>query len=74
MVGGDVTGRNQSGCEGCRVPADFHDLAMAFQPIVDVRERCIFAYEALVRGPQNQSAYSVISAVAPDQMYGFDQQ
>ena len=47
---------------------------MAFQPIVDLRERRIFAYEALVRGPQNQSAHSVISAVAPDQMYGFDQQ
>ncbi|HEY8245786.1 MAG TPA: hypothetical protein VIG38_00675 [Hyphomicrobium sp.] len=27
------------------------DISMAFQPIVDVGERSIFAYEALVRGP-----------------------
>ena len=46
---------------------------MAFQPIVDLRLRQIYAYEALVRGPNNQSAYSVLSQVTPANRYAFDQ-
>ncbi len=46
---------------------------MAFQPIVDVTANAVFAYEALVRGPQNQSAYSILSQVTPENRYAFDQ-
>ncbi len=44
---------------------------MAFQPIVQASG--IFAYEALVRGPEGQSAGSVLSQVNAANMYAFDQ-
>ncbi len=46
---------------------------MAFQPIVDVARKRVFAYEALVRGPQGESAYSVLQQVTPENQYQFDQ-
>jgi EAL domain-containing protein (putative c-di-GMP-specific phosphodiesterase class I) len=61
-------------CTGCRDGAalDF-DLAMAFQPIVDVTTGSIYAYEALVRGPGGESAWSVLSQVTEENRYAFDQ-
>ncbi|MCO6062093.1 EAL domain-containing protein, partial [Pseudomonas sp. MOB-449] len=44
-----------------------------FQPIVDVEQRSVFAYEALVRGADGASAAQVLGAVKPDEMYSFDQ-
>lgn len=58
-------------CKGAK-PLQMH-LKMAFQPIVDVDARKVFAYEALVRGENGESAWSVLSAVAPEDMYSFDQ-
>ncbi len=49
------------------------DFTMAFQPIVNVRTRQVFGYEALVRGLNQESAYSVISQVNDDNRYLFDQ-
>lgn len=49
------------------------DFKMAFQPIVDARDRSIFAYEALVRTPSGGSAAEVIAQVRPEQLYRFDQ-
>ncbi|MFO1317997.1 MAG: EAL domain-containing protein [Burkholderiales bacterium] len=49
-------------------------FTMAFQPIVNVTTAEVFAYEALVRGPNNESAASVISSVAEPDRYGFDQE
>ncbi len=46
---------------------------MAFQPIVDVETRRPYAYEALVRGAQGESAYSVLSQVTEANRYAFDQ-
>ena len=46
---------------------------MAFQPIVDVEAKRVFAYEALVRGPQNEPAISVLQQVTPENRYSFDQ-
>ena len=62
------------GCIHCngRTSIDF-DLKMAFQPIIDVQSRSIFAYEALVRGGKGESAFEVISKVTADQLYRFDQ-
>ena len=45
-----MTSTPEIGCQGCKTTLDF-DISMAFQPIVDVNERTVFAYEALVRGP-----------------------
>jgi len=64
-----------TGCEGCRDGAGFDQpFSMAFQPIVDVASQTIFAHEALVRGVDGQGAYTVLSQVANDNRYAFDQQ
>lgn len=49
------------------------DFTMAFQPIVDCHKNEIFGYEALVRGLNQESAYSIISKVNDDNRYLFDQ-
>ena len=49
------------------------DFTMAFQPIVDLRQNTIYGYEALVRGLNEESAYSVIEKVTEDNRYLFDQ-
>ncbi len=47
---------------------------MAFQPIVDMRSKRVFAHEALVRGGDGSGAYGVLSMVDPANRYAFDQQ
>jgi EAL domain-containing protein (putative c-di-GMP-specific phosphodiesterase class I) len=46
---------------------------MAFQPIVDLEENDVFAYEALVRGPEGQPAGWVFERIDRDDPYAFDQ-
>lgn len=46
---------------------------MAFQPIVDVRNHKVFAYEALIRGVDGSGAAQVLSRVSEDNRYQFDQ-
>jgi EAL domain-containing protein (putative c-di-GMP-specific phosphodiesterase class I) len=46
---------------------------MAFQPIVDIRERRIYGYEALVRGLNGESAGVMLSRVTDETRYAFDQ-
>lgn len=60
-------------CQECRRGLYDYPLTMAFQPIVDIRQNSIFAYEALVRGPNGESAGSVIQGVPENRLYGFDQ-
>jgi len=50
------------------------DFTMAFQPIVNCKTQEIFAYEALVRGLNNEPAYSIIKQVNDENRYLFDQQ
>ncbi|EGI77507.1 EAL domain-containing protein [Hylemonella gracilis] len=61
-------------CEDCgkaeRVGFQFD---YAFQPIVDIAARTVFAHEALVRGPQGQGAASVLAQVNDQNRYRFDQ-
>src|SRR5690606_28150656 len=63
-----------AGCALCRdaQPLAF-DFSYAFQPIVDVRARSVFAHEALVRGTAGEPAGSVLSQVTDDIRYSFDQ-
>lgn len=49
------------------------EFTMAFQPIVNCQTQEVFGYEALVRGVNNESAYSIISQVNDDNRYIFDQ-
>lgn len=63
-----------SGCSACgeNAPLPFA-FSMAFQPIVDLEQRAVFAYEALVRGTNGESAGSVIEQVNAENRYRFDQ-
>jgi diguanylate cyclase (GGDEF)-like protein len=47
-------------------------FSMAFQPIVAVGTRSVFAYEALVRGPGGEPAASVLAQVNRRNRYRFD--
>lgn len=62
------------GCADCLDGAglDF-DFTMAFQPIVRVSTRSIYAYEALVRGRNRESAGHILSLVNEQNRYRFDQ-
>jgi len=61
-------------CHACKEGIDQpFPFSMAFQPIVDVANASIFAYEALVRGPNRESARSVLDQVTPVNRYAFDQ-
>lgn len=62
------------GCLRCRGAQAYPSaLRMAFQPIVDVARREVFAFEALVRGPTGEPAGAVLAEVRPEQLYSFDQ-
>ncbi|KTG16698.1 MULTISPECIES: EAL domain-containing protein [unclassified Guyparkeria] len=49
------------------------EFSMAFQPIVDIDQGGVYAYEALVRGPNGEGAGSVLSQVNDRNRYYFDQ-
>jgi EAL domain-containing protein (putative c-di-GMP-specific phosphodiesterase class I) len=63
-----------SKCEGCRddVPLPF-EFKMAFQPIVDLNAGRVWGHEALVRGVNGESAWSILSQVTDALRYRFDQ-
>lgn len=61
-------------CKRCRGQNQLDlQLRMAFQPIFDIRDGSVHAYEALVRGPNGESAASVIAGLTDEQLYRFDQ-
>lgn len=49
------------------------DFDYAYQPIVDIDIKTVFAHEALVRGPNGEGAVSVLSQVNDQNRYRFDQ-
>ncbi|WKW11500.1 EAL domain-containing protein [Pseudogemmatithrix spongiicola] len=61
-------------CRACRDGAglDFA-ITMAFQPIVDVEAKTVFAHEALVRGLHGEGAADVLAKVNDHNRYRFDQ-
>lgn len=62
------------GCAECRnlEGLDFQ-FTMAFQPIMDLRTQRPWAYEALVRGVNGESAGSILNQVNEGNRYRFDQ-
>ncbi len=62
------------GCKECRDKTKLGiDFTMAFQPIVDVSDKSIFGYEALVRGLNNEGADFILSQLNDSNRYRFDQ-
>lgn len=61
-------------CDACRDGAALEfDFTMAFQPIVNLADRTVYAYEALVRGTDGSGAGSVLGRVNDQNRYAFDQ-
>ena len=64
----------QTRCVDCRQPARLgFKFDYAYQPIVDIGTRSVFAHEALVRGPAGEGAASVLAQVNDSNRYRFDQ-
>lgn len=59
-------------CQGCASDLGF-DFSMAYQPIVDVEDASVFAYEALVRGGNGEPAGVVLERVTDANRFAFDQ-
>ncbi|MDH5822867.1 EAL domain-containing protein [Luteimonas sp. RD2P54] len=67
-----MTGK--AGCSACRDGRDLPlAITMAFQPIVDLSNRTVFAHEALVRGRGGETAAQVLALIDADRLYAFDQ-
>lgn len=66
--------KHNPGCQGCNTAAELPiQFEYAFQPIVNFSTRSIYAHEALVRGPNGEPAFSVLSQVTDENRYQFDQ-
>lgn len=65
---------DKKGCKLCRnsTPLDF-EITMAYQPIVDINNKSVYAYEALVRGKDGSGAGAILSRVTDENRYRFDQ-
>lgn len=61
-------------CAECQSGAglDF-EFTMAFQPFVEAGTSRVFGYEALVRGPNRESAAEILGRVNDSNRYRFDQ-
>ena len=70
---GPAPSQAASACAACRDGTAIFPFTMAFQPIVDLRDSRIDAYEALVRGPGGEGAGHVLAQVTPENTYAFDQ-
>lgn len=70
----DISETESRPCVGCKnsIELDF-DFEYAFQPIVDIRTKTIFAHEALIRGPNGEGAATILRKVNNDNTYRFDQ-
>ncbi|MBU8541238.1 EAL domain-containing protein [Falsiroseomonas tokyonensis] len=64
---------NATACSTCRTAKPLFPFTMAFQPVIDLQEVRIDAHEALVRGPGNEGAASVLAQVNAGNLYAFDQ-
>lgn len=70
----DTAGTPVEPCGSCKPGESLgFQFSYAFQPIVDINTRSIFAHEALVRGPQGEGAPAVLSKVNEANRYRFDQ-
>ncbi len=65
----DVAASRQSG-ESSVLP----EFSFAFQPIIDASAGVIVSYEALIRGPRNEPASSVLEQIGAHAMASFDGQ
>ncbi len=66
--------QNAPRCEACREGVEPPiPITMAFQPIVDTEAGSVYAYEALVRGLNQEPAGVILAQVNAQNRYAFDQ-
>ncbi|WP_213979182.1 EAL domain-containing protein [Sphingomonas sp. dw_22] len=53
-------------------PAAESGMTMAFQPIVDVVEGRVYAYEAVLHGPEGETAAEIFARIVPESRGDFD--
>ncbi len=71
---GNQTGNKAIGCAECSKGKDLgFEFTMAFQPIINIITKEVFAQEALVRGMNQESAWEILGRVNDDNRYHFDQ-
>lgn len=67
-----VAAHRAEDCKLCNAGPEI-PFSMAFQPIVNVAEQSIFAYEALARGPHGEPAASILDHTLHNNRYSIDQ-
>ena len=73
-VGINIEVEKSHACAGCSNPNELDfDFEYAFQPIVDLSTRTIYAHEALIRGVNGEGALTILSRINSHNMYRFDQ-
>lgn len=72
LFGATVMNKSRK-CSACTETGVVFPFTMAFQPIVDLVENKVDAYEALVRGPAGEGAQIVLGQVSEINRYAFDQ-
>jgi EAL domain-containing protein (putative c-di-GMP-specific phosphodiesterase class I) len=72
MLPEKVQEKGQCGECDCDEGLDF-SFSFAFQPIIDVEKKDVYAYEALVRGTKGEGSYTILSRVNEQNRYSFDQ-
>jgi EAL domain-containing protein (putative c-di-GMP-specific phosphodiesterase class I) len=70
----EISGPNQNQCGKCGGDVPSIDFDFAFQPIVSVERKIVFAHEALARGPAGEPALSVLDQVTWENRHRFDQE
>lgn len=67
------TSSNGCGNKCQMTPGTEMDFSIAFQPIVNLKTKAVFGYEALVRGINNEPASFILEQLNDDNRYAFDQ-
>jgi EAL domain-containing protein (putative c-di-GMP-specific phosphodiesterase class I) len=60
-------------CSACRTDVTLPEFTMAFQPIVDIDNAEVYAFEALVRPIGGGTAHDILSQISSETRYAFDQ-
>ena len=70
----DLKVESSHGCAGCSNADELgFNFEYAFQPIVDLSTKSIYAHEALIRGVNGEGAHTVLSKINSHNTYRFDQ-
>lgn len=70
----EIRTSDQNNCGKCGTDVPAIDFDFAFQPIVSIGRKAVFAHEALARGPAGEPAPSVLSQVTWENRHRFDQE